>query len=164
MHGTATYRYDDTRGCIIQFCPPDDEHMCWKHVEAWNKLIIKFSASRWLVLRNKKVIYFVSLSCGILYVTLCNLWTCDFGYGGIWTCAVLNFGFTSSRIWFYRGADKSLARLGRKQDNVSVKMAWISFGALPCRKKELEGSSRLDVVEMTRVPDMLPSLFHSWSG
>ena len=29
-----TYRCDDTRGCIIQFCPPDDEHMCSKHVEA----------------------------------------------------------------------------------------------------------------------------------
>ena len=27
--------------------------MCSKHVEAWNKLIIKFSASSWLVLRNK---------------------------------------------------------------------------------------------------------------
>ena len=34
VHETATYRYDDTRGCIIQFCPPDDEHMCSKHVEA----------------------------------------------------------------------------------------------------------------------------------
>ena len=33
----------------------------------------------------------------------------------------------------YRGADKSLARPGRKQANVSVRMAWISFGALPCR-------------------------------
>ena len=31
----------------------------------------------------------------------------------------------------YRGTDKSLARPGRKQANVSVKMAWISFGALP---------------------------------
>ena len=27
--------------------------MCSKHVEAWNKLIIKFSASSWLILRNK---------------------------------------------------------------------------------------------------------------
>jgi len=36
----------------------------------------------------------------------------------------------------YRGADKSLARPGRKQANVSVRMAWISFGALPCRKKK----------------------------
>jgi len=32
--------------------------------------------------------------------------------------------------------DKSLARSGRKQANVSVRMAWISFGALPCRKKK----------------------------
>jgi len=35
-----------------------------------------------------------------------------------------------------RGADKSLARPGRKQANISVGMAWISFGALPCRKKK----------------------------
>jgi len=34
VHGTATYSYDDTRGCIIQFLPPDDVHMCSKHVEA----------------------------------------------------------------------------------------------------------------------------------
>ena len=33
--------------------PPDDEHMCSKHVEAWNTLIIKFSASSWLILINK---------------------------------------------------------------------------------------------------------------
>ena len=55
VHGTATYRCDDTRGCIIQFCPPDDEHMCSKYVEAWNKLIIKFSASSWLILINKQM-------------------------------------------------------------------------------------------------------------
>ena len=34
VHGTTTYMCDDTRDCIIQFCPPDDEHMCSKHVEA----------------------------------------------------------------------------------------------------------------------------------
>ena len=28
MHETATYRCDDTRGCVMQFWPPDDEHMC----------------------------------------------------------------------------------------------------------------------------------------
>ena len=55
VHRTATYRCDDTRSCIIQFCPPDDEHMCSKHAEAWNKLIIKFSASSWLILRNKYI-------------------------------------------------------------------------------------------------------------
>ena len=46
-----TYRCDDTRDCIVQFWPPDDEHLCSKHAEAWNKLIIKFSASSWLILR-----------------------------------------------------------------------------------------------------------------
>ena len=48
-----TYRCDDTTGCIVQFWPPDDERMCSKHVEAWNKIIIKFSASSWLILINK---------------------------------------------------------------------------------------------------------------
>jgi len=45
-------------------------------------------------------------------------------------------------------------------------MALISFGALPCRgkKKKLDDSSRLDVVEIARVPEMLPRLFPSWSG
>jgi len=65
----------------------------------------------------------------------------------------------------YRGADKSLARPGSEQTNVSVRMAWISFGALPFReKKKHDDSSRLDVVEVARVPDMLPSLFPSWPG
>ena len=36
----------------------------------------------------------------------------------------------------YRGADKSLVRPGTIQANVSVRMEWISFGALPCRKKK----------------------------
>ena len=27
VHGTGTYRFDDTRCCIIQFSPPDDEHI-----------------------------------------------------------------------------------------------------------------------------------------
>jgi len=37
----------------------------------------------------------------------------------------------------HRVTDKSLARPGRKQANVSVRMAWISFGVLPCRKRNL---------------------------
>ena len=31
------------------------EYMCYKHVEAWNKFILKFSASSWLILRNKYI-------------------------------------------------------------------------------------------------------------
>ena len=46
-----TYMVDDTKDCIVQFGPPDDEHLCSKHVEAWNKLIIKFSESSWLIFR-----------------------------------------------------------------------------------------------------------------
>ena len=51
VHETATYRCDDTRGCVMQFWPPDDEHMCSTYVEAWNKLIVKqkFFASSWLI-------------------------------------------------------------------------------------------------------------------
>ena len=44
--------------------------------------------------------------------------------------------YNSNRT-LYRGAGKSLARAGRKQANVSVRRAWILFGALPCRKKNL---------------------------
>jgi hypothetical protein len=31
-------------------------------------------------------------------------------------------------------------------------------------KKQLDESSRLDVVEIARVPDTLPNFFTSWSG
>ena len=36
-----TYRFGDTRGRVMQFWPPDDEHSCSKHVEAWNKTYCK---------------------------------------------------------------------------------------------------------------------------
>jgi len=46
-----TYRCDDTRGCVMQFWPPHDEHMCSIHVEAWNIPIVrrKVCASSWLI-------------------------------------------------------------------------------------------------------------------
>ena len=45
-----------------------------------------------------------------------------------------------------------MARPGRKLANVSVRMAWISFGALPCRKKvKPYENSCLDVVEIAHV-------------
>jgi len=40
VHGKATDRYDDTRCCIIQF-DLLTSIWCSKHVEAYNKLIIK---------------------------------------------------------------------------------------------------------------------------
>jgi hypothetical protein len=44
---------------------------------------------------------------------------------------------------------------------------WREFPSAPClagKKKYLDDSSRLDVVEIARVPDMVPRLFPSWSG
>ena len=43
---------------------------------------------------------------------------------------------------------------------------WREFPTAPCLagKKKLVDSLRLDVVEIARVPDMVPSLFLSWSG
>jgi len=44
---------------------------------------------------------------------------------------------------------------------------WREFPSAPCfagKKKKLDDSSRLDVVEIARVPDLLPSLFPSWSS
>jgi len=61
-------------------------------------------------------------------------------------------------------ADKSLARPGRKKANVSVRMSRNLLRRLALQGKQLDDSSRLDVVEVARVPDMLPSLFPSWSG
>jgi len=42
---------------------------------------------------------------------------------------------------------------------------WRKFPSAPCLAgKIFDESSRLDVVEIARVPDMLPGLFPSWSG
>jgi len=68
-----TYKFDDTRSCVTQFWPPDDEHMCSKHVEAWNKLIVKqkFSASCWLI--NSSVALQPGVGLGLLYSTPSSL-------------------------------------------------------------------------------------------
>jgi len=47
--------------------------------------------------------------------------------------------FKHIHVWgllLNRGIYNSLARPGRKQVNVSVRMVWISFGTLLCRKKK----------------------------
>jgi len=44
---------------------------------------------------------------------------------------------------------------------------WREFPSAPClagEKNNLDESSHLDVVEIARVADMLPSLFPFWSG
>jgi len=62
-----------------------------------------------------------------------------------------------------RGADRSLARPGRKQANVSVR--WREFpSALDLAGGGEPGTSRLGFVEIAPVPGLLPSFFPSWSG
>ena len=86
VHRMATYRCDGTRDCIIQFCPPDDEHMCSKNVEAWNKLIINFSASSWLILRNIRYTYHLAhaythdayITCSVLHKFCSHFWCWPF--------------------------------------------------------------------------------------
>jgi len=43
---------------------------------------------------------------------------------------------------------------------------WREFPVAPClaKKKRLDNSSRLYVVKIAQVLDILPSLFPSWSG
>ena len=65
----------------------------------------------------------------------------------------------------YKGAQKSLARPGRKQDKSFCQNGVNFLRRLALQgKKKLDDISRLDVVEIARVLDMLPSLFPSWSS
>jgi len=45
-------------------------------------------------------------------------------------------------------------------------LEWREFPSAPCLAGggDLDDSSRHDVVEIARVPDMHPSVFPSWSG
>ena len=45
----------------------------------------------------------------------------------------------------------TVAYYGACSPNVSVRMVWISFGVLPCRKKKLDNNLRLDVVEIAYI-------------
>jgi len=64
----------------------------------------------------------------------------------------------------YRDTDKSLALPEMKKKLMFVS-EWRKFPSTPCLagKEKLDESSRLDVVEVARVPDMLPSWFTSLS-
>ena len=54
-------------------------------------------------------------------------------------CPWIKFLLDCNRVFGHnqRGADKSLVRPGRKQANVSVRIASTSFGTLPCRGKKM---------------------------
>jgi len=73
--------------------------------------------------------------------------------------------FDSSAGQLIQGADKSLALPRRKLSQCFCQngVNFLLRLALQ-RKKKLDDSSRLDVVEIARVPNMLLSLFPFWSG
>ena len=96
-----TYRCDDTRGCVMQFWPPDDEHMWSKHVEAWNKLIVKqkLCASSWLNTEINTQRMLSSASCFkhqyfLFLVRLFISWSRDSSFG-IATCGLDGPGIES---------------------------------------------------------------------
>ena len=64
----------------------------------------------------------------------------------------------------YRGADKSLALPGRKQAKCFCQNGVNFLRLLALQENKFDDSSRLDDVEIARVPDILPRLFPSWSG
>ena len=67
------------------------------------------------------------------------------------------------RVYLYRGVDKYLAPPGRK--NRCFCQNGVNFlQRLALQEEKIDFSSRLDVVEIARVPDMLPSWFPSWWG
>ena len=53
------------------FWLPDNEHICSKHVKAWNELIIKFSSSSWLIFGNKKRWAYLIITATVLFGSRC---------------------------------------------------------------------------------------------
>ena len=59
VHRTATYRFNDTRYCIIQFGPHDDEHTVLETCRGINKTYYKtrFCALSWLITKKIQIYY-----------------------------------------------------------------------------------------------------------
>jgi len=146
---------------------------CSKHVQAYNKVIIKqdFCALSWLITKinctpfispwayeDREIIENFGIIIIIISLTrrkvskfqICNAQT--------FTPRVATL---QNHLQFpsYKGADKSLARPRRKQANVSVRMAWISFSALPCRKKKTLMTARVSMLMKSRA---FLSCFRAW--
>ena len=53
----------------------------------------------------------------------------------------------------------------QERNKLMLPSEWLEFSSAPClAEKKNDDSSLLDVAEIARVPDMLPSLVPSWSG
>ena len=98
VHERATYRYDDTRGCVIQFWPPDDEYivlekcrgmkqtycktkiLCIKLVNYWDKYTEMHGQQNVKICNAKKKNSLCSITLFFLLKT-CHLWNNVKKYG-----------------------------------------------------------------------------------
>jgi len=82
--------------------------MCSKHVEAWNKLIIKFSASNWLILRNKYALTGrIFMKCD--YICLC-------------------FEICRKKIKFHQDLTRTVDTLHEDASTCTVTLRWVLRG------------------------------------
>jgi len=96
VHETATYRSDDTRDCVMQFWPPDDEHVLeacrgMKLNLLWNK----FCGSSWLNIEINILRHTVSKSSKFLKISsniqsVLHKTTNGCSGNGNWTPPILN--------------------------------------------------------------------------
>jgi len=88
-----TYRCDmcdGIGGCVMQFWPPDDEHMCSKHVQALNKTV-----QRWRCVITVK--YFIASVNWLLVHPVYNEEICRFFF--IWEPQIWHFDTVCSGVW-----------------------------------------------------------------
>jgi len=64
--------------------------------------------------------------------------------------AIYNFGVRKWFIQIHMGADKSLDRPGRKQANVSVRMAWIFLRRLALQGEKNSTTARVSMLLKSR--------------
>ena len=115
-----------------------------------------YRVSLWLMTSHQTCRAYLSFTCDQKYQTmLLHVQSTKINYANVRVDGVLSYRWRRwvvCTFWvetllvilndflkhcrLYSSADKPLARPGRKQVNVPVRMAWISFGAFPCKEKK----------------------------
>jgi len=126
VHETATYRCDDTRGCIMQFWPHDDDHICSKHVEAWNKLIVKqkLCASSWLIAEINILRCTVSKTSKSVIICL-------------FRCIAKTIQVTEGSRYFPRGSHFGSPDLGKSSKEGRVRNILHRYWSIDFKKRKL---------------------------
>jgi len=111
-----------------------------KNYSSWRAESLSTSQQSPLLSRKVYILHPTNLKCTLSYWWLVLNFICAKSY----MSSTARHASYDRSFSTYRGADKSLARPGRKQANVSIRVAWISFGVLPCRKKKSSSFKRAD--------------------